>query len=635
MNTLIYELFSGVGLCNQLFSLETAIYMANISGRKLVLIIKNPLCHCGKATWDYGYLMNFFTNEFLEYLPNGFEVFYNKVPQEIDDMIKNKSLTKHITYPARFSHVVFVDRELDTDLNKPDIEEFLHKRTKTYTEFDTYSSYTNLFITQSNAARCLYNFYTTPDNYRLMYDICRSLKFKSVFYELSEKIYTGLSPEKKNKYDIFIHLRFGDYHKDKLFLTRNNEIMLNNIIPYIDGHTTNCIRPSVFLLCDNKNNTEFLNKISKYKPVMVDKITENVFNEHMIDHKMIFRDFHKCKNNSVNYAIIDMLLASKADDFLGTITSTFSNQIQFMRYVANKPCNRYTNVIGSQCSPIPQVISKYDWVRFKYNGGHPVAWHMFWDPNMKPSGNLLTIHGKTDGFGSQLHAIFSLIAYCNYMGTTYIHTPMYKMHHNDENHPDFPKLMNDFINIEHRFKTMDDLTSYEQSTAHRTLEGPIVHGSYNPEYFYNEYTLDMLRDIYFSRDKPDVTYDPSHINIALHIRRGDVTTKKYTSRYTSNIEYINIVKKMDYPPNSVIHVFSEGEESDFQDIVDAFRDVNVVMHINENICLTFHHLVMADIMVVARSSFSYCAGLINKNVIVANNIKNWWHKPLASWKMIE
>ena len=113
-----------------------------------------------------------------------------------------------------------------------------------------------------------------------------------------------------------------------------------------------------------------------------------------------------------------------------------------------------------------------------------------------------------------------------------------------------------------------------------------------------------------------------------------VSEEKEKELINDNIEYINIVKKMDYPSNSVIHVFSEGEDSDFQDIIDAFGDVNVVMHINENICATFHHLVMADIMVVARSSFSYCAGLINKNVIVANNIKNWWHKPLASWKMI-
>ena len=60
VKTLIYELFSGVGFCNQLFSLETTIYLANISNRKLILLIKNPLCHCGHASWDYGYLLNFY-----------------------------------------------------------------------------------------------------------------------------------------------------------------------------------------------------------------------------------------------------------------------------------------------------------------------------------------------------------------------------------------------------------------------------------------------------------------------------------------------------------------------------------------------------------------------------------------------
>ena len=59
MKFLIYELFSGVGLCNQIFSLETAIYLAHISNRKLLLLVKNPLCHCGKASWDYGYLLNY------------------------------------------------------------------------------------------------------------------------------------------------------------------------------------------------------------------------------------------------------------------------------------------------------------------------------------------------------------------------------------------------------------------------------------------------------------------------------------------------------------------------------------------------------------------------------------------------
>ena len=110
MKTLIFELFSGVGLCNQLFSLETAIYLANISNRKLILLIKHPLSHCGRATWDYGYLLNFFTNDFLKYLPNGFDVFYKSPPKHITEMINNKNKTIKIRYSSKFSGIVFIDK---------------------------------------------------------------------------------------------------------------------------------------------------------------------------------------------------------------------------------------------------------------------------------------------------------------------------------------------------------------------------------------------------------------------------------------------------------------------------------------------------------------------------------------------
>ena len=45
--------------CNQLFSLESAIYLSNITNRKLILIIKRPLCHCGKCDWNYGKFTDF------------------------------------------------------------------------------------------------------------------------------------------------------------------------------------------------------------------------------------------------------------------------------------------------------------------------------------------------------------------------------------------------------------------------------------------------------------------------------------------------------------------------------------------------------------------------------------------------
>ena len=132
MKTLIYELFSGVGFCNQLFSLETAIYLANISGRKLVLLIKNPLCHCGKPDWNYGYLLNFFTNDFLQYLPNGFDVYYKTLPKDILDIINNSDKTKKLEYSARFSNLVFVDKDLDTKENENSIKDYCHYRKKDF-----------------------------------------------------------------------------------------------------------------------------------------------------------------------------------------------------------------------------------------------------------------------------------------------------------------------------------------------------------------------------------------------------------------------------------------------------------------------------------------------------------------------
>ena len=67
MKYLIYDLFSGVGFCNQLFSLETAIYLANITNRKLILLIKNPLCHCGRASWDYGHFLDYFSDNYKQF----------------------------------------------------------------------------------------------------------------------------------------------------------------------------------------------------------------------------------------------------------------------------------------------------------------------------------------------------------------------------------------------------------------------------------------------------------------------------------------------------------------------------------------------------------------------------------------
>lgn len=638
MKFLIYELFSGVGLCNQIFSLETAIYLANISNRKLLLLVKNPLCHCGKASWDYGYLLNYFTNDFLEYLPHGFEVFYKTFPDKIDKICRDGLRTRRFKYAGRFSEIVFVDKNLDLKKNQIEIEQFLHYRKKEYLQFDENKNFEFFYINQSNASRCFSNFYTTKNNYTLMNNIAKSLKFKPFFYDLANEIYLNIhNKDLRNNFAIFLHLRFGDRHKNKDFLERFNKQMIKNISEFIDGHHTNLIKPKIYALVDNKNNKDFFDVMKKFNIEFVDKFTDGVVKRFLNKNSMLFYDFFECKDYDVATAIIEMILCSKSNEFIGTVTSTFSNYIQYLRYINYKSYYNYSNLEFKNvkhCKLQPINNSPISWIRYGFKGGHPISWHMFWDPNLRTNKTLYTIHGKTDGFGSQLQAIFSLIAYCNYTGYSYIHTPMYAMQHNDEKVKDFPQIMNKFINLEHKFKTINNISNYENSILHKVKEGAFVHGSLRPEYFYTEGVLNLFRECYYSTEKPKVDcYDPSKKHIAIHIRRGDVNSQNYPSRYTNDKEYLQLLDKMNINLDSTkLHIFSEGKKEDFKIYTDKYKDA-IVFHLNENIQLTFHSMVIADTLILSKSSFSYCCGLLNKNTIIANLITKWWHKPLKNWKI--
>ena len=130
-----------------------------------------------------------FTNDFLEYLPHGFEVFYKTFPDKIDKICRDGSRTRRFKYAGRFSEIVFVDKKLDLKKNQIEIEQFLHYRKKEYLQFDENKNFEFFYINQSNASRCFSNFYTTKNNYTLMNNIAKSLKFKPFFYDLANEIY--------------------------------------------------------------------------------------------------------------------------------------------------------------------------------------------------------------------------------------------------------------------------------------------------------------------------------------------------------------------------------------------------------------------------------------------------------------
>ena len=358
--TLIYELFSGVGFCNQLFSLETAIYLANISNRKLILWIKCPLCNCGSTNWDYGKIMEFFSNEYLKYLPNGIEVYYTRnIPQDLQNKINNsyKILENH-----SFSTAVFIDDELNTDANKDSINNFSIGRNKIIFNIKNFDKYDNLYCTKSNASRCFYNFYTSKNNYILMSKICESLS------KLNSTIENYINIINKNLPEDFysIHFRFGDYHKNTTFINNNN----NNISIQVNNILSTYPKKSIFVMTDRKDN-EFLKMFkNNYEIIFIDEFIRL----HLKD--INFDD----KNMTLIEFFISRSICYKSELFIGTIGSTVSNYIQYNRYLNNFTYNFYTT------KNINFNYNQLNFNTFSWNNnklcGHPVSWSFFFPDNI-------------------------------------------------------------------------------------------------------------------------------------------------------------------------------------------------------------------------------------------------------------
>lgn len=221
----------------------------------------------------------------------------------------------------------------------------------------------------------------------------------------------------------------------------------------------------------------------------------------------------------------------------------------------------------------------------------------------------LTIKGKCDGFGAQYQAIMSGIAYSNYMNYKYIHTPFQKIAHDGN-----VEELNKFIGIPSSDNTKIDIAVKCCGE---------VHFSKNPDMYYNTQVLSIIQKYYNSTPKPTIIVP----QIAIHIRRGDVNENN-EKRYTTNDKYKEILSfLLEKYPCDIITIFSEGKIDDFHEL----KQERVHFKLNDSIEESFHSLVTAKVLVMAKSSFSYSAALLNQNIVY---YIPFWHQPLKNWKIL-
>jgi len=352
MKKLYFNLFTGVGFCNQLFSLETAIYMANIMNRKLILIVTHPLCHIGKADWKYGKIIDFFSNDFEKYLPYGYEVEYKKVITDYYKLEHQKIVTSN-----KYSRIGFIDKELDILKNQDKIKLFLSNREKVILDLITYT-HENVIAINSNASRCFYNFFTTKKNYQLMSNICKSL---TNFNKKITTIVNRLNCELENKNFITIHFRFGDRHKSTDIINREYvNFKIFDIIKKYD-HIKNII-----VMCDRKDHTILKELENNYHIIYSDDIIN----------KLNLSIFEEKDKNIIKFLIEFELLKKNGSIFIGHHGSTVSNYMSYQYYLDNKPYKIHNTQIKQDL-----FTDKYSWNNNKRFGAG-ISWQVFWKDNI-------------------------------------------------------------------------------------------------------------------------------------------------------------------------------------------------------------------------------------------------------------
>jgi len=225
-----------------------------------------------------------------------------------------------------------------------------------------------------------------------------------------------------------------------------------------------------------------------------------------------------------------------------------------------------------------------------------------------------TIDIEPNGFGCMYQTKICALAYCKLNDIKYFHTDFKIIHHNTS------------VDDANRFIGFHNYPKADENTIKLKYDESLY--NCNPDLYFNSNVIKEIRDNYYLNKKPKNIYTNY---IAIHIRRGDVNEINCPDRFNSIEYYLNLIPKLIklYPDKKLV-VFSEGTINDFIYLEDEF---DITIDLDTDGLKVFNSMVEADVLVIARSSFSYLAALLNPNKIHYDVLKNreWFSQPKKEW----
>jgi hypothetical protein len=126
-------------------------------------------------------------------------------------------------------------------------------------------------------------------------------------------------------------------------------------------------------------------------------------------------------------------------------------------------------------------------------------------------------------------------------------------------------------------------------------------------------------------------FENDYLNLSFHIRNinsEDTSFQDFRELYSKdNTKYISIIKQLKnicVNEKVKLHIHSQGNEEDFFEFLNyQEKDFEIVLHLNDHPTSDIYHMSHSDLLVMANSSFSWIAHLMNYNVTLVRD--NFWH----------
>jgi hypothetical protein len=254
----------------------------------------------------------------------------------------------------------------------------------------------------------------------------------------------------------------------------------------------------------------------------------------------------------------------------------------------------------------------------------------------------VTCRGKVDGTGSQAMSIISAMVVARHLGCRYLHSSFATMKHGGADRQDWAARWERFLNFgdgEERVPEDADVIRLAELVKNPdAYRGRSIVVAEKRFVFLGADTarvLDTLRtDLrakYWRSDKSAVPLHrelPGGVNVAVHVRRGDI--REGNRRYVKDNAVLQSIKRVRWALAPLgrpvqINIYSEGIPEDFR----VYQDLGCRLQIGVDTFETFHNMVVADIFVQGRSTFSGIAGLLSEGIVIA---PKKWPDSLPDWQ---